>query len=422
MDPSKRRRMSSGQPSGTTRDGRRRSYSLEREENAVSALTPQGSSSKKIASSTGKVAGKANRQVAGTSEETVPSAVKPKQPNQYTYRKERAALAAASAANSANGRPTSPTPSPSKSGRRGGGSALREGSAMGSRGGTPAIVSSKGGSWGMPEHLSHLAHLLPSSQPEPLILHMPSTKGVGQSRSQAGHSEGTSRPSPHAFTILDLPEAPTKVRFPGKRMTLGEMRKRVRNISEYVTRTQLEAVERGKRMQALGIRHRTIDEPSPRSPGAGNSAGRSGETTPATNVNPATDGQQGAVEDGNDSKEQEGQLDVPMEESGQALIDSAAQAGESVSRPEADKFSVAEEIPLSMRLLDNLTRELIAFQQKFGVPPGSVTTSSGTTLAMGSSASLPQAEAMRPSTSQQDSKQAVAAEVGSSSGQAAVAA
>lgn len=317
-------------------------------------------------------------------------AVKPKQPNQYTYRKERTALAAAATA--ANGRPASPTPSPSKSGRRGvggiGGSAFREGSAMGSRSGTPPMSTSRGAPWGLPEHLSHLSYLLPSAQPEPLILHMPTTKAAGQMRghpnlSSTGGAESSSRPSPHAFSIIDFSEAPTKIRFPGKRMTIGEMRKRVRNISDYVTRTQIEAVERGKRMRSLGIRLSLST-----SPAESTSNQASSRTSPAPEPNITEKSSHSSAND------------APMEgvEGTTASTGGASSTDEKphndAGRVYAPKDSTAaqtlaiEEIPLSMRLLDDLTRELIAFQQKYGVPPGSATMSTGTTLSTMSSSYL----------------------------------
>lgn len=290
----------------------------------------------------------------------VPSA-KPKQPNQYTYRKERAALAAAAAVANGN-RPSSPTPSPSKSGRRAvgagaGGSTLREGT--GSRAGTPSLSSSHAGavaglgktnsSWGLPDHLSHLAHLLPSPHPEPLSVQLPSTKGLPHSHDNNGSA---TRPSPHAFTLLDLPEQPTKVRFPGKRMTMGEMRKRVRGISDYITRTQLEALERGKRMKMLGIE-------------AGGSRSGSGSASSSKRDSPAgaaagKDMVAGGEVDGSAAE---------VAQNGEAAAGTTPtpQSGNNGSNSNGNTSSVD---PPSMRLLDDLTRELIAFQQKYGMLPG----------------------------------------------------
>ena len=56
-------------------------------------------------------------------------------------------------------------------------------------------------------------------------------------------------PEPLALTVAI--DTATKIRYPQKRMTLGEMRKRVRNLGEYVTRVQIEAVERAKRVDLL---------------------------------------------------------------------------------------------------------------------------------------------------------------------------
>ena len=44
-------------------------------------------------------------------------------------------------------------------------------------------------------------------------------------------------------------------------MTMSEMRKRVRNIGEYMTRSQIEAVEREKRMKLLSIVPPYMEEP-----------------------------------------------------------------------------------------------------------------------------------------------------------------
>jgi hypothetical protein len=48
-------------------------------------------------------------------------------------------------------------------------------------------------------------------------------------------------------------EAPTKIRYPTKRMTIGEMRKRVRNLLEFVGRVQGEEDKRGERAKLLEL-------------------------------------------------------------------------------------------------------------------------------------------------------------------------
>jgi hypothetical protein len=48
-------------------------------------------------------------------------------------------------------------------------------------------------------------------------------------------------------------EPPTRVRYPTKRMTIGEMRKRVRNLLEYVGRVQAEEDKRAERAKLLEL-------------------------------------------------------------------------------------------------------------------------------------------------------------------------
>lgn len=69
----------------------------------------------------------------------------------------------------------------------------------------------------------------------------------GESSMGAGGAAGASTaPATHL-------EAPTKIRYPTKRMTIGEMRKRVRNLLEYVGRVQGEEDKRAERARLLGL-------------------------------------------------------------------------------------------------------------------------------------------------------------------------
>lgn len=77
--------------------------------------------------------------------------------------------------------------------------------------------SGKNNHWSLPDHLSHLTSLLPT--PAPVPLKVPSV---------SVSSEGVRRDTKD--------EMPTKVRWPGRRMTIGEMRKRVRGILDFVGR------------------------------------------------------------------------------------------------------------------------------------------------------------------------------------------
>jgi hypothetical protein len=202
---------------------------------------------------------------------------KPKHPNQYTARRAAAAAAAAAAAGGTGvSGSSSPSPSPHKA-RLGEGSrrtTLREAVSYDSQNATTMTPngsqnettksSHPGTSWGMPDHLSHLAYLLPTPNgPEPLRVNLASTKGMpSASKDKSGHQSNAIKDketdriiqaSPQPFQMLSLVEPNTKIKFPGKRTTMGEMKKRVRNILEFVSRLQIESVERERRMKFLGI-------------------------------------------------------------------------------------------------------------------------------------------------------------------------
>ena len=80
--------------------------------------------------------------------------------------------------------------------------------------------------WHLPEHLQHLKDLLPSDIPKPLDVRI----GPGVETTQ---------------------ERGVKVKWPTKRMTIGDMNKRVRNLLEYVSREQTQLQERHSRAEAL---------------------------------------------------------------------------------------------------------------------------------------------------------------------------
>lgn len=144
---------------------------------------------------------------------------KPKHPNQYTYRGRQET-------------PVSAVPPRSREARR----AARD---TGSRSGTPLPESSSRlPNHTMPEHLAHLAYLQPPT--------------TGDEEAESERTTVTPQPGlPEPFALITPIDPAIKIRYPQKRMTLGEMRKRVRTINEYVTRVQIEAVEREKRVQFL---------------------------------------------------------------------------------------------------------------------------------------------------------------------------
>ncbi|KEP53418.1 chitin synthase [Rhizoctonia solani 123E] len=139
---------------------------------------------------------------------------KPKHPNQYTYR--GAKLPPSSR------RPNNDSaPYPSGGTRRT--AAAAAAAAAAERAPSPSPLPT---TWSLPDHLSHLADLLPSPLP----------RGVPV-RTSAG---------------ADLSiEKNAKIRWPGKRTTIGDMRKRVRGMLEWVGRAQAEAIDRAKRVEEL---------------------------------------------------------------------------------------------------------------------------------------------------------------------------
>jgi hypothetical protein len=76
-------------------------------------------------------------------------------------------------------------------------------------------------SWALPDYLAHLTHILPSETPVPLVV-----EGIGEERG-------------------------VKVRWPSKRMSVGDMNKRVRALVEWVGREQASALERGRRRKSI---------------------------------------------------------------------------------------------------------------------------------------------------------------------------
>ncbi|KAH9929604.1 uncharacterized protein BXZ73DRAFT_48020 [Epithele typhae] len=90
-------------------------------------------------------------------------------------------------------------------------------------------------SWNLPDYLAHLATALPSEVPPALEV-------------QGSVLDANRNP-------LDVPERLTergvKVKWPSKRMSVGDMNKRVRSLVEWVGREQAAAMERTRRKEAL---------------------------------------------------------------------------------------------------------------------------------------------------------------------------
>ena len=88
-------------------------------------------------------------------------------------------------------------------------------------------------SWGLPDYLSHLEQMLPTSTPQPLEV-----RGFGTITNGQDTSDRTT-------------ERGVKVKWPSKRMSVGDMNKRVRALVEWIGREQNSATERTRRREAI---------------------------------------------------------------------------------------------------------------------------------------------------------------------------
>lgn len=92
-------------------------------------------------------------------------------------------------------------------------------------------------SWNLPDYLSHLQHMLPSETPR--ALEVRTGPGLGTGTSSKGE------------TFEVTMERGVKVKWPSKRMSVGDMNKRVRALVDWVAREQATALDRSRRREAL---------------------------------------------------------------------------------------------------------------------------------------------------------------------------
>lgn len=261
---------------------------------------------------------------------------KPRHANQYTYRRQET--------------PASALPPRARDARRG----ARE---TGSRGGTPLPEGGARGAGNvLPEHLAHLAHLVPPA----------SGPGGAARAAEPAPDASPASPSlggPAPWPLVVPVDAATKIRYPQKRMTLGEMRKRVRTISEYVTRVQIEAVARTKRQQCLAAlvaaEHGAEDADGAGAKdvdGAGAEAGTDGDA-PATEATSAAEPAPDA-DDAPGADDATGADDAPGADDATGADDASG----ADAAPDAD----AAPLPSGMQLAEQLTRDIHHFVTQFG--------------------------------------------------------
>ncbi|KAI0744039.1 hypothetical protein C8Q80DRAFT_1107573 [Daedaleopsis nitida] len=88
-------------------------------------------------------------------------------------------------------------------------------------------------SWNLPDYLAHLEPMLPTDVPRPLEVRGSVLEGNGRESQERTAERGV------------------KVKWPSKRMSVGDMNKRVRSLVEWVGREQAAAMERTRRKEAL---------------------------------------------------------------------------------------------------------------------------------------------------------------------------
>ena len=133
----------------------------------------------------------------------------------------------------------------------------------------PTTFSVNNLGWHIPDHLSAFSDLFPT--PSPIALEVRSTRILPSLPRNHFHNQRygpfsedrddqgklvlpgeppTREPVGQPTTHFELP---ARVRYPAKRITTAEIRKRVRNVLEYVGRVQVEEGKRKERAKILGI-------------------------------------------------------------------------------------------------------------------------------------------------------------------------
>ena len=199
---------------------------------------------------------------------------KAKHPNQYTYRpkppssSQAAVPAAASPARrGAGGTPAPPSIAPPQhehGTRRAG--AIAHGAIANP---TLSATSVANLNWYLPDHLTAYTDLLPTPQPNALdvrsqrtLPHISRNHHMNQRYGPFSNErdENGRLVLPEEIPIREPageaethPEPPARVRYPPKRITVGEIRKRVRNMLDYVSKAQSGEEKRLERNRVLGI-------------------------------------------------------------------------------------------------------------------------------------------------------------------------
>ncbi|KAF8664357.1 hypothetical protein AX16_000729 [Volvariella volvacea WC 439] len=187
-------------------------------------------------------------------------------------------------------------------------------------------------SWGLPDYLGHLEQLLPTDIPKPLeVLSGPGVSGLNNTN---GPIRGDS--------IERTTERGVKVKWPSKRMSVGDMNKRVRALLEWVGREQANAQDRGRRKEAL---EQALKEEQRRQ-----------ESQRANQVTDLEDGDVQMVD-----QNQRASPAVPTQS-----VNGVPQNDSQGSNWDQGQYLPPDNGLTTMQLMEQLMEELIGFQERFG--------------------------------------------------------
>lgn len=198
-------------------------------------------------------------------------------------------------------------------------------------------------SWNLPDYLAHLEEMLPTDTPRPLEVR--SGPGVGGPGGITGMGRGES--------MECTMERGVKVKWPSKRMSVGDMNKRVRALVEWVGREQASALDRDRRREALekSLREENQSVPEQQEPLRN---GRGDEYKDPAQERAMVLDDQGITES-------------PVQ--GRTLTDAMDQDQE--MHPPSSMAMLGRDEGIfktsaTMKLMEELMEELIGFQERFG--------------------------------------------------------
>ncbi|KAH7926723.1 hypothetical protein BV22DRAFT_1194161 [Leucogyrophana mollusca] len=173
-------------------------------------------------------------------------------------------------------------------------------------------------SWNLPDYLAHLEPMLPTDTPRPIEVRGSGIKPGGRESMERTTERGV------------------KVKWPSKRMSVGDMNKRVRALVEWVGREQAGAMDRGRRKDALEKALKDLEgvHSADISIREGRDAVRSGGGSPM-------------VLDQEDNAPQTRDIPSTSVEGGGGTFDQKAPSS-------------------TMKMMEELMEELIGFQERFG--------------------------------------------------------